>query len=283
MTAGLCRALPYRAALCWGWLNAITAFSLARSRVETARQRIHQVFGDNFSRKDETAIAWQSWRNLIFNGVELMRVPTMTREWVESVVVDDSDLRELKAHCDAGQGAIIACPHMGNWEMAAVICHLYGIPIFNIAARQKNPLVNQFMNNLRRRPGIETIARGGGTMKNVIRRLRAGQVLAILPDVRMRSGGIPLPFLGGEANVGTGMALFARHTGVPILPCVVTRVGWDRHSLVKREFLYPDTERDKNEDLRRMTLAVLQEIDNSIRRDPGQWFWFNRRWILDPI
>jgi len=32
-----------------------------------------------------------------------------------------------------------------------------------------------------------------------------------------------------------------------------------------------------------MTLAVMKIIDDAIRSNPGQWFWFNKRWILDPL
>jgi len=32
-----------------------------------------------------------------------------------------------------------------------------------------------------------------------------------------------------------------------------------------------------------MTAAVLSEIERAIRQDPGQWFWYNRRWVLDPV
>jgi lauroyl/myristoyl acyltransferase len=33
----------------------------------------------------------------------------------------------------------------------------------------------------------------------------------------------------------------------------------------------------------RMTKAVMKTIDAAIRRNPEQWFWYNGRWILDPV
>jgi lauroyl/myristoyl acyltransferase len=32
-----------------------------------------------------------------------------------------------------------------------------------------------------------------------------------------------------------------------------------------------------------MTQQVLTIVEEAIRADPGQWFWYNKRWILDPV
>ena len=32
-----------------------------------------------------------------------------------------------------------------------------------------------------------------------------------------------------------------------------------------------------------MTAGVLKIMDQAIREHPEQWFWFNKRWVLDPI
>ena len=284
MVAGTVSILPYRAALVVGWLNAWMAFHVRRFRVAEAKKRIRKVFGEElFSPADVDAIAWQSWRNIVFDAVELMCVGRITRAWIDRVIDSAEGLLKLKAHADTGRGAIIACSHMGNWELAAVACHHYGIPIFTLAAQQKNPLADRYINTLRRKPGIVTVARGSGAMKEVIRRLKQGQFLAILPDVRVRTGGIAVPFLGGEANVGTGMALFARHTDVPVFPSFTSRIGWARHRMEAGDALWPDADRPKADDVRRMTENVLHQIEDRIRIDPGQWFWFNKRWVLDPV
>jgi KDO2-lipid IV(A) lauroyltransferase len=158
-----------------------------------------------------------------------------------------------------------------------------GIPIFSVAARQKNPLADAYLNRLRESPGIPSVARGSGTLREVIRRLRAGEMLAILPDVRAAEGGIPVPFLSGTASIGRGMASFARHAGVPVIPCMAIRQGWARHSILVWDPVWPDDTLDRDADVARITQAVMQILDTAIRRSPEQWFWFNKRWVLDPV
>jgi KDO2-lipid IV(A) lauroyltransferase len=282
IAACVLNALPYRLALGAAWPLAWLAFHVARFRVPQARSRIRQVFGDRLGPGGEDRLAWLAWRGVVFTAVEALRLPRVTRRWTSAVSDHGEFIRVLSAHAATGRGAVIACPHAGSWELAAVTCCLAGMPIFTVAARQKNPLADAYLNRLRASPGIVSIARGSGAMKEALRRLRDGGMLAILPDVRAASGGLPIPFLGGAASIGRGMASFASHAGVPIFPCVVFREGWSRHRIAIHDPVLPDPNADREEDLRRMTVAVFRVFDDAIRQRPEQWFWFNKRWVLDP-
>ena len=273
--------LPYRGALALGWSLAWIGFHIARFRRAEARERLLTVFPDRPIRELDR-IAWQSWLNLVFSTIEMLRMPDMTLDWLRRHSDFGRALRLLKRHCESGRGAILALPHMGAWEMTGMICHLDGLPIFNIAARQKNPLVADFIDHLRANTGITTVSRGAGTMRTTIRTLREGGILAILPDVRVHKGGLHLPFLGGTASLGKGMALFARHANVPILPVIVTRNGWAGHKVEMFDPVEPDPTLDKETDVERMTRTVVDRINRRIQQQPEQWFWFNKRWVLDP-
>jgi len=276
--------LPLRAALGIGWVHALPAFYLSRFRVAEAKRRIRRTFGERFTEDEVTRIAWTSWRNIIFTCIEMLRMGRMTVEKIQPRAENwRESMATLERHVDSGRGAVVACPHMGNWEIAGLLCHLSGIPIFSIAGRQRNPLVNDYLQRLRGEPGIETIERGSGTMRTVVRRLREGQVLAVLPDVRARDPGIQVPFLGGTANIGPGMAFFARAADVPIFPYIIRRIGWPRLRVEALAPIRPDKTLDKKGDLHRMTASVLGLVEQAIVNEPEQWFWFNKRWILDPL
>jgi KDO2-lipid IV(A) lauroyltransferase len=99
----------------------------------------------------------------------------------------------------------------------------------------------------------------------------------------MRTEAVKVQFLGKEANIGAGMALFARHAGVPIYPVIVTRIGWARHAARIYPPVHADPALDKQSDVRRMTQQVMDIITAAIHADPGQWFWYNKRWVLEPV
>jgi KDO2-lipid IV(A) lauroyltransferase len=160
---------------------------------------------------------------------------------------------------------------------------LRGLPFFSVTGKQRNPLFDQYVNVLRERSGLPITVRGASTLRAIITQLKAGGMFAVLPDVRMRTGGIKIRFLGKEANLGAGMASFARHAEVPIYPLIVTRVGWARHAVKVFPPIYPDPSLDKTADIQRMTQQVMDIITEAIHNDPSQWFWYNKRWVLDPV
>ena len=284
ITAALLQVLPYRIALTIGWLLARIAFHLFRFRQRETRRRIRQVFPD-IPPQRVRQIAWLSLRNLAFNAVEMMRSPRASNDWVKRIIPNsDQAAAPILNHCrETGRGAIVGLPHMGNWELTGLACYYVGIPIFNIAAKQRNPLVNDYLTRLRQGPGIETLERGAGTLRTVLRRLRQGSVLAILPDVRMRTPDLELPFLGFTANLGRGMAQFARRADVPIFPCIVRRQGWFHLEATVFPAVEPDPSLSRDADIDRMTHNVIAIVDAAIRDTPEQWFWYNRRWVLEPV
>jgi KDO2-lipid IV(A) lauroyltransferase len=79
------------------------------------------------------------------------------------------------------------------------------------------------------------------------------------------------------------MAQFARTANVPILPVMLSRVGWFRHRVVAYAPVASDPAADRDADLLRMTRAVMERVEAAIRHAPEQWFWYNKRWVLRPV
>jgi lauroyl/myristoyl acyltransferase len=281
--AGLVRVLPYRAALAVGWGLAGVGFHVVRFRRREAERRIREVFGARFSDRDVRRIAWRSLRNLMFTAVDIMRTPFTTRESIAGIADYDEIARVLEAHHATGRGAICALPHMGAWELPGRAMLLRGLPFFSVAGKQRNPLFDQYLNATREQGGMPITMRGASTLRTIITRLKGGGILALLPDVRMRTEAVSVAFLGKQANIAVGMASFARHADVPIFPVIMTRVGWARHVGRIHPPIHPDLSHDKRADIQRMTQQVMDIITQAIKDDPGQWFWYNKRWVLEPV
>lgn len=274
--------LPARMALWFGVLLAALAHRVARTRVKIAHERIREVFGVSLPEREVKRIAWTSLRNTFLNAVEIIRMARMDRDWVESHIADHDQLDPLREHLRTGRGAIVVVPHMGNWDLSAVATKHLGLPVFCIVGHQKNPLTNDFMNRLRRATGIETICRLEGPLRKVLRNLRAGMVLAMMTDLRSRTSGVPVRFLGKEANVVGGLGLFARQAHVPVFTAIALREGIHKHRWIVLDPIFPDEALEKEEDARRMTQAVMDIYDRFIRQYPEQYFWYNKRWVLEP-
>jgi KDO2-lipid IV(A) lauroyltransferase len=280
--ASVACVLPYRAALTVGWGLAWAAFHMARWRVPEARRRIEEAFGDRFDEGAVRRIAWVSLRNFAFSLIEALRMPRMTRAWVERTT-DCAAVEQVRTVLGEGRGAILVIPHMGSWETAGVAAALLGLPVFFIVGHQKNPLVDAYANRLRGITGVETIPRDAAALRKTVKNLREGRVLAFMTDLRSRTPGVAVRFLGRDANLVAGMGVFAKIAGAPVVPAVVTRVGWARHRWRTFEPVRPDPALDRDADARRMTQHVMDVFERAIREEPEQYFWFNKRWVLDPL
>ena len=277
----LVNVIPYALAMAlargFGWIG----FHVVRFKRARTLERIRSVFPEK-SPRECRVIAVRSLQNVLQTGVEMMRAPKLDRAWMDRYVKDGSHYKGLlQEFVDEGKGVVIMVPHSGNWDMAAWAMAKYGLPLFAIAARQRNPKLNAWMN--RQYGDIEVLDRDNrSTLIQIHQRLRDGRAFAILPDLRVRNPDVEVDFLGGRANVSHAGAAFAVNSGCPIVLAVMTREN-GRHVFHYLKALRPDPAADKKEETRRLTREALKLLSDEIVKHPGDWYWYNKRWILEPV
>jgi len=275
-------ALPYRPALVVGWVLAWCVHWLFRFRVAEARRRIREVFPD-LPVADVRRIGWVSFRNVVFNSVEMMRAGHLTTEWMQAHVdmgnVFDVARRHLKQ-----RPVIFAVVHMGNWDLAGQAVEMGGIPSFFIMRSQRNPYTTRLLNAGRTAQGSEVLDRDDPSIvRKAVRMLKEGKTMAIMLDLRARTEAMSLEFLGHHANIAGGVGLIAWLSGAAVLPLRIVRKGWTRHEVQVLDEILMDRSADKGAEIERITREALGTLSAQVMRSPEQYFWFNRRWVLEPV
>ena len=275
--------LPETAAYAFGAFLGNALYYSGFRRKETAR-RIREVFGAKISPCEIRRIARLSLRNMFLNAVEIMRLRRVDRAWIDTHIFDvEPTLAKFNALREKHGGLILALPHTGSWDLLGIACSRLGINVLAVAAKQKNPFVNAWL-AARRGEGIRMIERGaGGTAREALQLLREKWVFAILADVRVKKPDIGVDFLGGRANIGRGLAVYAWCSGVPIVPVVCERVGWRRHKIHLFDPLPPPDSSEKDAAVQQQTQRILSLFETRIREKPEQWLWYNKRWVLAPL
>ena len=279
---GLVNVLPLRCSLALGWGIGRFFFSVLRFRREKALARLEEVFGERYTAKQRNQVAWLSFRNLCFNAIEAARFRKLTPETLRQMPLFEQIEQVQTFHRENG-ARIFATAHLGNWDLGGVVTKLAGLPIFSIARRQKNPLTDKLLNQMRGATGMEVVLNDSRILQNVVRRLKKDEMLAILPDVRQKQSDLQVDFLNGKASLGAGTALFAQMAKCPILPVVVLRRGWTDYEAKVFDPIRPNPEADKTEDRARIMQELVSVLDAEIQAHPEQYFWFNKRWVLDPV
>ncbi len=279
---GLVNAVPYPVAMAMARGLAWILFDVFRFKRSRTLSRISAAFPEKPPR-EVRAIARRSLANILQSGVEMMRAPRLTRKWMDRHMIDGRLYKNrLQELVDEGHGVVIMVPHSGNWYMAAWSMAKYGLPLFALAARQRNPKIDAWMK--RQYGDIEVLDRSErSTLAKIRDKLRAGGAFAILPDLRVKAPDVEVDFLNGKANVSHAGAMFAVRTGAPIVVAAMRREG-GRHALNHIATLRADeSAASPREEAARLTREVMKLIDAEIRARPGEWYWYNKRWILQPV
>jgi KDO2-lipid IV(A) lauroyltransferase len=181
-----------------------------------------------------------------------------------------------------GRGILLVTGHYGNWEIAAAAVAARGVPIAAIVRRQGNRIIDERLQKVRRRLGVENIYQGDAP-KRVPRILRENGVVGIVGDQDARRSGIFVPFFGRPASTHRGPALFALRLGAPVFSCVARRLpGSDVRYEVAGERVDFTPTGVLDDDVAALTTELAARLEGQIRKDPSQYFWFHKRWKTQP-
>jgi KDO2-lipid IV(A) lauroyltransferase len=221
-------------------------------------------------------------RNLGWMAAEFARLPRLTKENIEDVVILEGHENFLEGQ-RRGKGVLYLTGHIGAWELSSFAHALYGYPLHYMARPLDNKRLDTLVNQYRCSSGNLPIFKNESA-RVVLRILKDSGTVGILADQNtLPAEGAFVDFFGKVACTTTGLARVALHTGAAVVPGYAY---WDETVQKYRLRFEPpvelirtgDTERDVFENTRRFA-KVIEEI---IRRHPDQWIWVHKRWKTRP-
>lgn len=226
------------------------------------------------------AVADAMYRRLGEALLEFMALGSWTREEILARV-PVLDLAELEALRAEGRGAILMTGHFGNWELLGAAAAARGLPLHVVARTQSNPWADALQNRLRERAGMRVI-KAESSLREIIRAVRAGEFVALLPDVNTPGDGVFVEFLGRTAATPKGPAVFARRLGCPVVSRFLRARGDGTHEVLAMPTLHPDRNKDEDEAVYQLTRAMAANLEACVRAHPEQYLWLHRRWKTRP-
>lgn len=196
-------------------------------------------------------------------------------------VMSVEGLDNLTEARDRGKGVILALPHLGNWEAAALIGADVDLPVVAVAERLANRRITDWFTHQRSMFGIEIVLTGSGpfSRRRLIEALAEGKGVALLCDRDLSGRGIAVEFFGEKTTLPAGPATLAIKTGADIVPVgMYFRPGPGYHAVIAPPISVGDT---AEPDPARLTAALAENLEDLIRRDPGQWHLLQPNWPSD--
>ena len=135
----------------------------------------------------------------------------------------------IEAAQEQGRGIVLLTPHLGCFEAAAqgYAARFGAITVLYRPARK--PWLRGLVDTARGRPGLATAPTTLAGVKQMLKALKAGEAVALLPDQVPPAGmGLWAPFFGRDAYTMTLSARLARQTGATVLLAWSERLPWGR-------------------------------------------------------
>jgi KDO2-lipid IV(A) lauroyltransferase len=254
--------LPLWVAHGLGWTSGWLVFALSGMYRRRFLANAHQA-----------GIGWRQWVGAVGESGKL--VAELPRMWFGRPV---PVLWEGSHHVDAalaqGRGVIFLTPHLGCFEITAqAYARRYGQvshPITVLFRPPRQSWLRAVVLGARERPGLHTAPTTLAGVKQMIKALKQGQSLGLLPDQVPPLGmGVWAPFFGRDAYTMTLSARLAQQNGAAVMLAWGERLSWGRgyrvHFQPLKEVLPSDGAR--------AALLINQAMEKLIRGCPQQYLW----------
>ncbi len=195
--------------------------------------------------------------------------------------MSSSGLEHVRAARAAQRPMIIALPHIGNWEMAAVLAEEEGVRIIAVAESLANRRVVEWFTDMRAQLSIRVVlAEGAGTLRTLLACLRKGYTAALVADRNIGVKGIEVDFFGERTPLPAGPAVLALRTGAALLPSAAYfEPGGGHRTVVLPPIPVPGE--DVADRIGVMTQEMAYRFEDLIRAAPTQWHLLQPNWPSD--
>ena len=220
----------------------------------------------------QAGLSAAQWRPAVAAAGQL--VAELPRLWLGAPVpVQWVGQAHVEAALAGGRGVVFLTPHLGCFEIAAqAYAARFGAarPMTVLFRPPRQAWLRDWVNSVRSRPGLLTAATTPAGVRQLLRALKQGQCVGLLPDqVPPEGQGQWLPFLGRPAYTMTLAARLAQQTGACVLMAWGERLPGGRGFRVHVQPL-PGPLVD---DTAKAATQINQALGALILSCPGQYLW----------
>lgn len=177
-----------------------------------------------------------------------------------------------------GKGTFFLSGHLSNWEMTAFAYAIKYRHSLNIIAKiQASRELNAKINEYRELSGNKIIEIGL-SLKDVFKKLGENRIVCFLVD----QSAVPdysayIDFFGKEVPAFSGPAKIALRYRPGLIVAYGIRDENYKYNIYFEKIDYEKIDGSGDEEVKRLTQIFQSRFEEVIRKYPGQWLWFHKR------
>ncbi|MFH1995658.1 MAG: ELM1/GtrOC1 family putative glycosyltransferase, partial [Candidatus Omnitrophota bacterium] len=274
----LFRIVPIGASLWLGRRIGSLVFMVNKKRRLIAYANLKAAFGKEKSPRELRSITKRVYQNMVQTFVEILNLTKVSKEYVDKYV-EVVNLERVRNAANDPRGVILLTGHFGNWELSNLVGAVKGFKMAVLAREQKMKRLNELLNRLRESKGC-TVIRKGISIRELIKALRAKNIVGILSDQDAGKNGVFVNFFGRPASTPPGAMEFAKRTDSIVLPNFIARIQGPYHKVYIEEPI--DCANDQSGDVAASLQKYVSLLERYVREYPDQWLWLHKRWKSTP-
>jgi len=175
---------------------------------------------------------------------------------------------------------LIVTLHLGNWELGGPILTDKGHRLLALSNSEPDARLTELRQAARARWGVDTLIVGDDPFAfvEVIRRLAAGGVVALLLDRPAEKSAARVEFFGRPFLASTAAAELARASGCAVLPVTIVRGQGSYSAQILPEIPYDRAALGDRAQRLAFTGEILRAFTPCLRQHPDQWYHFVPIW-----
>jgi lauroyl/myristoyl acyltransferase len=184
-----------------------------------------------------------------------------------------------------GNGAILALPHMANWDAAAAWAVSSGHRLVTVAERLKPEGLFERFVAYREKLGMEVLPLSGGRrapLDVLAEKAAEGYAVALLADRDLSARGVDVQFFGGRTRMPAGPAILALRTRAPLYAVHLFFDGEITNAVLHRIELPAESEGALDVRVKLVTQRLADAFAIGIAEHPQDWHMLQKLWLDEP-
>ena len=275
--------IPEKWAFAVGRFMGRLIYVLFPDRRAAAIENLTIAFSREKPRSWILSTALQSFEHVGQVAVEFFLLRRWTQEDMAKRIILEGHLPQNLAMMPGNHGICLLNSHFGCFEVSAATVKFLGIKLNLIATGLKNPFLSRyFFSRGGEESGVTTFPHKG-SVKELIRLMHEGQMVACLADQRGDAErGVFVNFFGSKAPANEVFARMAIDGNAWILPLCTYRVEDGKYRSIFGDQIRIELTGDTIKHLTTVSQQFHDQFEKWLRIDPRQGFWLQRKWRRKP-
>lgn len=222
-------------------------------------------------------IAHRTYQNITITFTELLLFTSFSKNEIKLMARADN-LDEMKAVIAENKGVVFWTGHIGSWELGGTVLGLlFEKPIFGLAKKQSNTILNDLIKEAREAHGNKVIWLGT-SVRHLIEVLKNGGIVGVVGDQRGPSDSPRVKFFGKPTPLYTGTATIIEKTKCNVIFAAAVRENNGNYKGILEKLETGSIAENSDERILEINQRYANFLEKVIKQYPDQYFWMHKIW-----